>query len=62
MNKQSTEAEATGENPQVNERLWQTWLWKGRQQDKLRAKRIRQFFQVVLAMTFAAAVLQHFLR
>jgi hypothetical protein len=45
-------------NPQLNERLWQQWVCKNRELDKAGARNRLRFFQVVLVMVFAAAVLQ----
>ena len=62
MNKQSTKAEATGENPQVNERLWQKWIWKNRELDKAGARKRVRFLQIVLVTVVAAAALQTFMK
>ena len=50
------------ENPQVNERLWQKWIWKGRELDKADARKRLRFFQIVLVLAVAAAVLQSFMK
>jgi len=50
------------DNPQVNEHLWQKWIWKNRELDKAGARKRLRFFQVLLLLAVAAAVLQSFLK
>jgi len=49
-------------NPEVNERLWQAWVYKNRQLDKAGARRRRQFLLIGLVLTFAAAVFQQLIK
>jgi hypothetical protein len=49
-------------NPQLNERLWQQWVWKNRQLDKAGARNRLRFFQIVLVLVFVAAVLQNLMK
>jgi hypothetical protein len=51
-----------GDNPKVNERLWQAWIWKNRQLDKAAARRRLRVLQVVLGIVFVAAVIQALMR
>jgi hypothetical protein len=44
--------------PELNERLWQKWIWTNKERDKAGARKRLRFLQIVLAMAFAAAVLQ----
>ena len=53
---------STGESVQINERLWQKWIWKNRELDKAGARNRLRFFQVLLALTFAGALLQNFMK
>ena len=50
------------ENPQVNERLWQKWIWKNRELDKAGARKRLRFFQILLLLAVTAAVLQSFMK
>jgi hypothetical protein len=53
---------SNGESVQINERLWQKWIWKNRELDKAGARNRLRFFQVVLALTVAGVLLQNFLK
>jgi hypothetical protein len=50
------------ETPAVNERVWQAWVYKNRQRDKAGARRRLRFLQVVLMVTFAAAIFQQLIK
>jgi hypothetical protein len=45
-------------DPQINEHLWQKWIWKNRELDKVAARKRVRFLQVVLLLVVAAAVFQ----
>ena len=62
MNEQPIAPKAALENPQINERLWQKWIWKNRELDKAGARKRLRFLQVVLVVAVAAAVLQSFMK
>ena len=49
-------------NPEINQRLWQEWIYKNRERDKAAAKNRLRFFKVLLLVAFAAAVTQQFLK
>ena len=61
MNPQSIPSQA-GVTPQINERLWQAWIWRNRELDKAWARKRLRFFQVVLAVVLMGAVLQNFIK
>jgi hypothetical protein len=50
------------EPPQINERLWQKWIWKNREMDKADARKRLRFFQVLLVVTIGAVVVQNFMK
>jgi len=50
------------ENPQVNERLWQKWIWKNHELDKAGARKRLRFFQILLMVAIGAAVAQNFMK
>lgn len=49
-------------NPELNQRLWQIWMNKNRELDKAAARNRLRFLKVVLAVAFAVAVSQQFLK
>ena len=49
-------------NPEINQRLWQAWIYKNRELDKAAAKNRMRLFKVLLLVAFAAAVTQQFLK
>ena len=48
--------------PQINERLWQTWIWKNRELDKAGARKRLRFFQCVLVVVVVGAAIQSYMR
>ena len=50
------------QNPQSNERLWQKWIWKNREADKVAARKRLRFFQIVLVIAVVAVIAHNFLR
>jgi hypothetical protein len=48
-------------DPQLNEKLWQKWLWKNRELDKAAARNRLRFLQIVLGVVFAGAVLRNYM-
>ena len=58
-NQQKVEPQA-GDSPQVNERLWQAWLWKNRESDRIGVARRLKGLQIVLALLVVAAIIQSF--
>ena len=61
MNPQQVEPTHAGENPPINERLWQAWLWKGRELDRLGARNRLRFLQLLLGVLAVVAVVQNLL-
>lgn len=45
-------------NPEVNERLWQAWIYKNRQLDKVSAKNRLRFLQLLLIVAVVAVGIQ----
>jgi len=62
MNEPSVAPGFAGESVPINERLWQKWLWKNRELDKAGARNRLRFFEVLLALAVAGAVLQSFMK
>jgi len=60
MNPHQIEPTPASENPQINERLWQAWLWKGRELDRLGARNRLRFLQLLLGIAAVVAVFQNF--
>jgi hypothetical protein len=50
------------EPPQINERLWQKWIWKNRELDKADARKRLRFFQILLVLTVGAVVVQNYMK
>lgn len=48
--------------PQINERLWQAWIWKNRELDKAGARKRLRFFYCVLAVVVVGAAIQSYMR
>jgi hypothetical protein len=58
MTKPTPAPGSAGEPVQIDERLWQKWIWKGRELDKAGARNRLRFFQVLLALSVAGVLLQ----
>lgn len=56
------EPQNADDNPKLNERLWQTWIWKNRERDRAAAVRRRRVFQVALGVVVVAAVVENLIR
>ena len=48
--------------PQINERIWQAWIWKNRELDKAGARKRLRFLQCVLAVVIVGAAIQSYMR
>ena len=62
MKPQPIVASSSEATPQINERLWQAWIWKNRELDKAGARKRLRFFQCVLAVVIAGALIQNYVR
>ena len=62
MNPQQIEPLRASEIPLINERLWQAWLWRGRESDRVGARNRMRFFQLMLGITAVVAVVQNLTR
>jgi hypothetical protein len=54
-----TQPRHTGDNPQLNERLWQAWVCKNRELDRRGAVRRLRALKLLLGIVAVAAILQH---
>ena len=60
MNHSQIEPSHDDDKPQINERLWQDWLMKGREMDRIGAVRRVRLLGVILAIVIAVAVFQSY--
>jgi hypothetical protein len=59
MNPGQIEPTRVVESLPINERLWQAWLWKGRELDRLGARNRLRFLQALLGIGAVVAVFQN---
>jgi len=51
-----------GDNPQLNERLWQAWVCKNRELDRIGAVRRLRGLKLLLGVVFVVAIFQNWIR
>lgn len=60
MNPQQIDPRLADPEPQLSERLWQEWLSKNRERDRVRARNMRRLLKVVLALVVIVAVIRNY--